>query len=77
MRYVVNGDWRTTVQLSTRDVVERVLLADLPLEQAQPFRDMLERDVRARRCVADDVVFFRAGGQVRCAVYGQDVTVCP
>jgi hypothetical protein len=77
MRFVVNGDWRTTVQLSTGDVVERVLLADLPLEEAQPFRDMLKRDARAGRCVADDVVFFRAAGQVRSAVYGQDVTVCP
>jgi hypothetical protein len=76
LRFVVGGDWRATVQLSTGDMVERVLLADLPLEEALPLLDMLERDARAGRRAAGDVVFFRAAGQVRSAVYGQDVTVC-
>lgn len=77
LRYVVEGDWRATVCLHTGDVVERVLLADLPPGEALPMRAMLERDERTGRRAAGDVVFFRAAGQVRSAVYGQDVTVCP
>lgn len=77
LRYVVGGDWRATVQLRTGDFVERALLADLPPVDALPLLAMLERDARAGRRAAADVVFFRAAGQVRSAVYGRDVTVGP
>lgn len=75
LRFVVDGNWRTTVQLAPDDRVPSVLLADLPVWEALPFHAMLARDALAGRQSPDDVVFFRAGGQVRSAVYGRDVTV--
>jgi len=83
LRYVAEGGWRAIVYLPIGDVVERVLLADLPPGEALPMRAMLERDEcderdeRAWRRASSDVVFFRAAGQVRSAVYGQDVTAYP
>lgn len=77
LRYVVGGDWRATVDLAPGDKVERVMLADLPPWEALPLAAMVARDEDAGRQRAADVVFFRAAGQVRAAVYGRDVAVSP
>ncbi len=77
LRYVVGGNWRATVELRPGEFVERVMLADLPPWEALPLAAMVARDEGAGRQRAADVVFFRAAGQVRAAVYGRDVTVSP
>ena len=77
LRYVVGGDWRVTVDLRPGDEVERVMLSDLSPWEAIPLAAMVDRDAKAGRQRAEDVVFFRAAGQVRAAVYGRDVTVSP
>lgn len=77
LRYVLGGDWRTTVHLRPGDEVERVMLAELAPWDALPLATMVDRDANGGKHRAEGVVFFRAAGQVRAALYGLDVTVAP